>query len=42
MHGGRKSHHRGHSPNHEHHHPHRAFAVWGQDESDSNARDSDA
>jgi NAD+ kinase len=38
--GGKRTHHRGHSPEQEHHH-HRAFAVWGQDESDSNASDSD-
>jgi NAD+ kinase len=41
MHGGKRVHHRGHSPEQQHHH-HRAFAVWGQDESDSNASDSDA
>ena len=34
-HGGRRAHHP-HQPHH------RAFAVWGQDESDSNASDSDA
>jgi NAD+ kinase len=42
MDGGKRGLHRGHSPEHERHHHHRAFAVWGQDESDSNASDSDA
>jgi NAD+ kinase len=42
LHGGRKMLHHGHSPEHEHYPHHRAFAVWGQDESDSNASDSDA
>lgn len=39
MHGGKRVHLRAHSPEQQHHH--RAFAVWGQDESDSNASDSD-
>lgn len=42
MHGGRRGHHRAHSSERELHHQPRAFAVWGQDESDSNASDSDA
>jgi len=40
--GGKRTHHRGHSPEQEHYHHHRAFAVWGHDESDSNPSDSDA
>ncbi|EGN99519.1 hypothetical protein SERLA73DRAFT_106099 [Serpula lacrymans var. lacrymans S7.3] len=39
--GDRRGHHRVNSKDYEHH-QHRAFAVWGHDESDSNASDSDA
>ena len=35
------NHHRVNSKEYDHHHP-RAFAVWGNDETDSNASDSDA
>ncbi|KAG1745339.1 uncharacterized protein EDB91DRAFT_1050050 [Suillus paluster] len=38
---GRRNHHRVDSRDYDQHHP-RAFAVWGNDESDSNASDSDA
>lgn len=37
---GRRNHHRVDSKDYDQHHP-RAFAVWGNDESDSNASDSD-
>ncbi|OAX36087.1 ATP-NAD kinase [Rhizopogon vinicolor AM-OR11-026] len=38
---GSRNHYRVSSRDYDHHHP-RAFAVWGNDESDSNASDSDA
>ena len=40
--GGRRGSHRGHSPEHDSHHHHRAFAVWGHDESDSNTSGSES